>query len=269
MDIDFSFWLVVLVGSTGFVYLLDMVFFARRRQAAVSNYERQAGDKVDAAMVEVLRREPEWIEYPKAFFPVLAVVLVLRSFLVEPFKIPSGSMLPTLEIGDYILVNKFAYGLRLPVLGTEIVPIGKPQRGDILVFRYPENPSINFIKRVVGLPGDVVRYQDKRLIINGQTVDQKLAAQFPPTQPRVAIYDESLGTVEHETQIELRRNFQPTQEWNIPADSYLVLGDNRDNSRDSRFWGYVPDHLIVGKAFAIWMHMPRWVPSFSRNRILE
>lgn len=269
MDIDFSFWLVVLVGVTGFVYLIDVVFFAPRRNAAAAEYQRQAGDKVDPAMVETLKREPEWIEYPKAFFPVLAIVLVLRSFLVEPFKIPSGSMLPTLEIGDYILVNKFAYGLRLPVLGTEFYAIGKPQRGDILVFRYPENPSINFIKRVVGVPGDVVRYQDKQLFINGQQVDHKLAAQFPPSQPRVAIYNETLGMVDHEVQIELRRNFQPAQEWKVPDESYLVLGDNRDNSRDSRFWGYVPDQLIVGKAFAIWMHMPRWVPSFSRNRLLE
>lgn len=269
MDIDFSFWLVVLVGVTGFVYLLDVLFFARKRQAAAAEYQRQAGDKADPAMIETLKREPEWIEYPKAFFPVLAIVLVLRSFLVEPFKIPSGSMLPTLEIGDYILVNKFAYGLRLPVLGTEFYPIGKPERGDILVFKYPENPGINFIKRVVGVPGDVVRYKDKQLTVNGEPVSQKLAAQFPPSQPRVAIYNETLGAVEHEIQIELRRNFQPAQEWKVPEDSYLVLGDNRDNSRDSRFWGYVPDKYIVGKAFAIWMHMPRWVPSFNRNRILE
>ncbi|CBL44518.1 Signal peptidase I (SPase I) transmembrane protein [gamma proteobacterium HdN1] len=268
MDIDFTFWLVVLVGVTGFVSLLDLAYFGPRRNAAAARYQQQAGDKVEPAMVETLKREPEWIEYPKAFFPVLAVVLILRSFLVEPFKIPSGSMLPTLEIGDYILVNKFAYGLRLPVLGTEVVQIGKPARGDVLVFRYPENPNINFIKRVVGVPGDKVRYEDKRLYINGELVEQRLDAQFPPSQPRVAIYNETLGNFHHETQVELHRNFQPPQEWDVPADSYLVFGDNRDNSRDSRFWGYVPDKLIVGKAFAIWMHMPSWVPSFSRNRLL-
>lgn len=249
MDFDFALILVALVGFTGFVYLLDILIFRRRR------------GKDDPA--------PAWIEYPVSFFPVLLVVLLLRSFLVEPFKIPTGSMIPTLLVGDYILVNKFAYGLRLPVLGTEIIPIGKPKRGDIMVFKYPEKPSINYIKRVVGLPGDTIRYENKRLYINDVLVEQTLEAQLPAGKPEFKIYNEQLGEVNHAIMITLQRPAEPGQSWTVPPDSYFVLGDNRDNSRDSRYWQFVPDELIVGKAFAVWMHMPGWVPSFERNRFIE
>jgi signal peptidase I len=271
MDIDFSFWLVIFVAVSGAITLLDVLFFLPRRQRAVESYRTAVNGEVDEQVVENLLREPLLIEYPKAFFPVLAIVLVLRSFLLEPYKIPSGSMLPTLEIGDYILVNKFAYGMRLPVIGTEVVAIGKPARGDILVFRYPEQPSINFIKRVVGLPGDEVRYEDKKLFINGVLAGQEIEAQFPPSNPTRRIYNESLSGVTHTIQVDLNRNHVPPQSFKVPADSYLVFGDNRDNSRDSRYWGFVPDRLIVGKAFAIWMHMPpgSWIPSFERNGVIQ
>ncbi len=249
MDFDFALILVVLVGFTGFVYLLELLFFRRRRAP-------------DAPM-------PAAIEYPVSFFPVLLVVLVLRSFLVEPFKIPTGSMIPTLLVGDYILVNKFAYGIRLPVLGTEIIPVGKPQRGDIMVFKYPEKPSINYIKRVVGLPGDTIRYENKRVYVNDVLVEQELEAQLPAGKPEYKIYNEQLGDVNHSIMITLQRPGEPAESWTVPPDSYFMLGDNRDNSRDSRYWKFVPDNLIVGKAFAVWMHMPGWVPSFERNRLIE
>jgi len=249
MDFDFALILVALVGFTGFVYLLDILIFRRLRGK-------------DEPM-------PAWIEYPVSFFPVLLVVLVLRSFLVEPFKIPTGSMIPTLLVGDYILVNKFAYGLRLPVLGTEIVPIGKPERGDIMVFKYPEKPSINYIKRVVGLPGDTIRYENKRLYINDVLVEQTLEAQLPAGKPEFKIYNEQLGDVNHTIMVTLQRPAESGQSWTVPPDSYFVLGDNRDNSRDSRYWQFVPDGLIVGKAFAVWMHMPGWMPSFERNQLIE
>ena len=249
MDFDFALILVALVGFTGFVYLLDILIFRRLRGK-------------DEPM-------PAWIEYPVSFFPVLLVVLVLRSFLVEPFKIPTGSMIPTLLVGDYILVNKFAYGLRLPVLGTEIIAIGKPERGDIMVFKYPEKPSINYIKRVVGLPGDTIRYENKRLYVNDVLVEQTLEAQLPAGKPEFKIYNEHLGDVNHTIMVTLQRPAESSQSWTVPPDSYFVLGDNRDNSRDSRYWQFVPDGLIVGKAFAVWMHMPRWMPSFERNQLIE
>ncbi len=249
MDFDFAIVLVSLVAFTGFFYFLDLLVFKRRRQP-------------DEPV-------PQWLEFPKSFFPVLVVVLVLRSFLIEPFKIPTGSMIPTLLVGDYILVNKFAYGLRLPILGTEIVPIGEPQRGDIMVFKYPEKPSINYIKRVVGLPGDEVRYADKTVFVNDVAVETEIKAQLPPRQPRFQIYNENLGGVEHDIMLTLDRPSAPAKTWVVPAGHYFVLGDNRDNSRDSRYWNFVPNKLVVGKAFAIWMHMPGWIPSFERNRLVD
>jgi signal peptidase I len=249
MDFDFAIVLVSLVAFTGFFFLLDLLVFKPKRSA----------DEVP----------PQWLEFPASFFPVLVIVLVLRSFLVEPFKIPTGSMIPTLLVGDYILVNKFAYGLRLPILGTEIVPIGEPKTGDIMVFKYPEKPSINYIKRVVGVPGDEIRYQNKMVYINGKVVSQELEAQLPPSQPQIKIYNESLGDVVHNIMITLERPAEPSKSWTVPEGHYFVLGDNRDNSRDSRFWNFVPDKYVVGKAFAIWMHMPGWVPSFERNQLVD
>ena len=270
MDMDFSLILVVLVGFTGVFVALDLVFFNRQRQQAVVTYKDGIDEKsVDNDVVDRLLLEPWWIEYPKAFFPVLALVLILRSFLVEPFKIPSGSMIPTLNVGDYILVNKFAYGFRLPVIGTEVVPVGLPERGDVMVFKYPENPRINYIKRVVGLPGDTIRYEDKRLYINGEEMSQELVAQLPPLAPQKKIYTEDLGGVSHDIQVLLLRNQANTRTWTIGEGEYFAMGDNRDNSRDSRAWGIVPEGNIVGKAFAVWMHMPGWVPSFDSVRFIK
>jgi len=249
MDFDFAIVLVVLVSFTGFFFLLDLLVLRRKREKGAP--------------------PPQWIEFPASFFPVLVIVLLLRSFLVEPFKIPTGSMIPTLLVGDYILVNKFAYGLRLPVVGTKVVPIGEPKTGDIMVFKYPENPSVNYIKRVVGLPGDTVRYENKVIYVNGNPVEQVLEAQLPPAQPQIKIYNEKLGGIEHDIMVSLERPVEGPRTWVVPEGHYFVLGDNRDNSRDSRFWGFVPEQNVVGKAFAIWMSMPGWVPSFERNRFVD
>jgi len=269
MDIDFPLVLVVLTFATGFIYLLDVVVFAKKRStidAEVSTQEngKPVDDLDDQAQSDIVASKPSWlVENSRAFFPVLAIVLVLRSFLVEPFQIPSGSMLPTLEVGDFILVNKFSYGLRLPVAGTKVVEIGDPQRGDVMVFKFPEDGKTNYIKRVVGLPGDTIRYADKKLYINGALVPENLVANLAPYH----LYDEQLGEKKHRLiEHQLRRNSKAEGEWTVPEASYFVMGDNRDNSNDSRFWGVVPDDLVVGKAFAIWMQWGGFssMPSFSR-----
>ncbi len=218
-------------------------------------------------------KEPVWVEYGASFFPVILIVFVLRSFIVEPFKIPSGSMIPTLLIGDFIAVNKFSYGIRLPVINKKIVELGEPQRGDVVVFRYPPDPSLDYIKRVVGLPGDRVAWQDKRLTINGKPVETGRAGEHFDTErlyytPR---YVEKLGQVEHAILIEddapafVPHVVQfPQREkclyntsgliCEVPPGHYFVMGDNRDNSQDSRVWGFVPDENLVGKAFFIWFN---------------
>ncbi|OUS25330.1 signal peptidase I [Gammaproteobacteria bacterium 45_16_T64] len=266
---DFSLILVVLVSITGVFVALDLMFFQRQRVASVQQYKSEVSeDSVDNTVVDRLLLEPWWIEYPKAFFPVLALVLVLRSFLIEPFKIPSGSMIPTLKVGDYILVNKFAYGFRLPVIGTEIIPVDLPKRGDVMVFKYPENPRINYIKRVVGVPGDTIRYENKLLYINGEEMPKEFLYQAK-TMYQEKIYNEDLGTISHEMQVFRFGEYEPSRTWTIGDGEYFAMGDNRDNSRDSRSWGIVPESNIVGKAFAVWMHMPGWVPSFDSARLIK
>lgn len=248
MDIDFAFWLVVLTGLTGAVVLLDRFVLRPRRHGGA---------------------EPVLVEYSRSFFPVLALVLVLRSFLAEPFTIPSGSMLPTLQIGDYIVVNKYAYGLRLPVLGTRIVDIGAPARGDILVFRFPSKPSTSYIKRVVGLPGDVVGYNEGILLLNGAEVPLSQTERQVLVEGGVELlFRQRLG--EHDftiRRVEGRTAFPGDLQWTVPPGHYFVMGDNRDNSYDSRGWGFVPDGLIVGKAVYIWMHKEPGLhlPTFARN----
>lgn len=249
MDIDFAFWLVVATAVTGLIVLLDWQVLRARR-----------GDNA---------AEPVLVEYSKSFFPVLALVLVLRSFLAEPFTIPSGSMLPTLQVGDYIVVNKYAYGLRLPVLGTKVVPVGEPARGDILVFRFPTNPSTSFIKRIVGLPGDVVGYHEGILLLNDVPVPlTRLDRQVLLEGGVELLFRQQLG--EHEftiRRVEGRAAFTEPRDWTVPPGHYFVMGDNRDNSYDSRGWGFVPDELIVGKAVYIWMHKEPGLhlPTFARN----
>ncbi|WP_259753326.1 signal peptidase I [Pseudomonas sp. GCEP-101] len=284
MTLNFPLLLVIAVAVCGVLALVDLVLFAPRRRAAISAYEGSVSE-ADPEVLEKLNKEPVLVEYGKSFFPVLFIVLVLRSFLVEPFQIPSGSMKPTLEVGDFILVNKFAYGIRLPVLDTKVIPIGDPQRGDVMVFRYPSDPNINYIKRVIGVPGDTIRYtSDKRLYINDQAVAESLVGEEPGTLGSVTLYQEKLGAVEHMIRKEMTRfRIEPGKQWKVPADHYFMMGDNRDNSNDSRYWndpkipkdllGMVPDRNIVGKAFAVWMSWPdpkmRNLPNFSRVGVIH
>ena len=284
MSLNFPLLLVIAVAVCGLLALLDLVFLAPRRRKAIANYQASV-KPADMQVIEKLNKEPLLVEYGKSFFPVLFIVLVLRSFLVEPFQIPSGSMKPTLDVGDFILVNKFSYGIRLPVIDKKIIEVGDPQRGDVMVFRYPSDPSVNYIKRVVGLPGDVVRYtSDKRLFINGESVAEKLLGAEPNTLGSAELYQEKLGAVEHEIRKEMSRyRAMPDGEWKVPAGHYFMMGDNRDNSNDSRYWddpnipkdllGMVPDENIVGKAFAVWMSWPEpklsHLPNFSRVGLIK
>ncbi len=200
------------------------------------------------------------VEYSQSFFPVLLFVLVIRSFVFEPFRIPSGSMMPTLLKGDFIFVQKYAYGLRLPVTETKIIETGAPKRGDVVVFRLPSDPSINYIKRVVGLPGDVVVYRRHQLTINGEVVEFEPHPHASNSDTR---YIEQLGAREHEIRINSESHVRGDGEFEVPEDHYFMMGDNRDNSTDSRFIGYVPESHLVGEAVRIWLHMdglnwPRW-----------
>lgn len=267
MNFDFSLLLVAGTFVTGAGWLIDKWFFAQEREARIASAAALAEGTLSQEDQERIEKLPFWADISRSFFPVLAVVLVLRSFLVEPFQIPSGSMLPTLKIGDFILVNKYHYGLRLPVLNTKVVELNTPERGDVAVFKYPDQPSINYIKRVVGLPGDVVRYQGKKLYINGVEQPQTLKAKLPPN----ILLDETLGEVEHEIYVDVSPNPRVEGEWIVPAGQYFVMGDNRDNSNDSRIWGFVPDELLVGKAFAVWMHWPTLlsIPDFSAVRSID
>ncbi|WP_122517868.1 signal peptidase I [Pseudomonas syringae] len=284
MSLNFPLLLVIAVFVCGVLALIDLVFLAPRRRVAIVNYQGSVAEP-DIAVVERLDKEPLLVEYGKSFFPVLFIVLVLRSFLVEPFQIPSGSMKPTLDVGDFILVNKFSYGIRLPVLDQKVIQIGDPQRGDVMVFRYPSDPSVNYIKRVIGLPGDRIRYtSDKRLFVNGELVAKKLIGTEPGTLGSAELYEEQLGTVEHQIRQEMSRyRAPPDTEWTVPAAHYFMMGDNRDNSNDSRYWddpnipkdelGMVPDKNIVGKAFAVWMSWPEpklsHFPNFSRVGLIK
>ncbi|MDH4583142.1 signal peptidase I [Pseudomonas sp. BN415] len=284
MSINFPLLLVIAVAVCGVLALIDLVLLAPRRRSAIAAYEGQVGEP-DPEVVDRLNKEPLLVEYGKSFFPVLAIVLVLRSFLVEPFQIPSGSMKPTLEVGDFILVNKFAYGIRLPVLDNKVIEVGDPQRGDVMVFRYPSDPNINYIKRVIGLPGDRIAYSsDKHLTVNGKPVAEKLLGEEPGTLGSAMLYEERLGEAEHLIRKEMKRyRMEPGREWVVPQGHYFMMGDNRDNSNDSRYWndpripkdllGMVPDRNVVGKAFAVWMSWPdpkmRNLPNFSRVGLIH
>jgi signal peptidase I len=238
--LDFALILVLLTATAGAVWLLDVLLLQRDRVAAAAR-----GEQV---------REPTIVEYAKSFFPILLLVLVIRSFLFEPFRIPSESMMPTLLTGDFIFVNKFAYGLRLPVLNTKIMGFGEPKHGDVVVFRLPSDPKVDYIKRVVGLPGDVVDYEDatKRLTINGVPVEMELVGPYEG-EPSTTLGREKLG--EHEHQLLVKRGREsPGGRYIVPPGRYFMMGDNRDNSSDSRVWGFVPEANIVGKAFFIWFN---------------
>lgn len=266
MDINFPLLLVVAVFITGITTLVDRFVLQPRRRQAVARY-RRVSERADQTIVDKLDREPGIVETCRSIFPVLTLVLVLRSFLYEPFQIPSGSMIPTLEVGDFILVNKFNYGLRLPVVGTKVLSVGEPRRGDVMVFKEPRNPSINFIKRVIGLPGDKVTYRDKKLFINGEQVPQSFVAQLSDNDSFFRLYNETLDGKVHQIRKEPAMPDLGVGTWVVPAGRYFVMGDNRDKSNDSRYWGFVPEQNIVGQAVYIWMHWPKWtnLPSFKNN----
>ena len=240
MDYDFSFFLVVATLVTGVVWGGYCLYLKTVQQPYP------------------IENEPLLVEYARSFFPVVLIVLLLRSFLFEPFRIPSGSMMPTLLVGDFILVNKFTYGARLPVLNTKFIEFGEPERGDIVVFRYPKQPSVDYIKRVIGLPGDRIAYFDKKVYINGQPVKQTSLGRYQGVGQGVNMtgsehLEEDLTGVNHSILI---TPGAPTVEdvFVVPQGQYFVMGDNRDNSNDSRYWGTVPEANLVGKAFFIWMN---------------
>ncbi|MCH2577655.1 MAG: signal peptidase I [Pseudomonadales bacterium] len=279
MDIDFSLVLVSLVAFCGALWLLDNFFIKKTRLAAVENYTRnQAKDRSKeeiATAIEEYLKEPLIIEYAKSFFPVLLIVLVLRSFLVEPFQIPTGSMIPTLNVGDFILVNKYAYGVRLPIIGTKIIQVKDPDRGEVIVF-VPPHENKYYIKRVIGLPGDTVRYEDKTLFINGELISkdyvESIMIQTSIGDLPGVLYSETINGVEHATQnIDAVGRQRTRTNWVIPNGHYFMMGDNRDNSSDSRVWGTVPNEDIVGKAIAVWMHKEPGLhlPTFSRNQRIK
>lgn len=228
--------MLVILALTGLVWLLDILVLRKRRAAGAS--------------------EPMIVEYSKSFFPVILVVFLIRSFIVEPFKIPSGSMMPTLLAGDFILVNKFAYGLRVPILNNTFFDIGHPKRGDVFVFHYPPDPSIDYIKRVVGVPGDKIAYHDKQLYINGKKLDTEFVDDYSYVGSGLNMvyakrYKEQLGDVKHDILLE-DNSIMLDAEVEVPPGHYFAMGDNRDNSRDSRVWGFVPEKNLVGRAFFIW-----------------
>ena len=250
MIYDFSFYLLVAVSITGFIWLLDAVLFASKRKVVQSSSQTHQGVKVNGE-----GKEPVIVEYAKSFFPVLLIVFLLRGFVVEPFRIPSGSMLPSLYIGDFILVNKFAYGIKIPVFNKKIVALNSPERGDVVVFRYPRDPNLDYIKRVIGLPGDHIAYYNKVLYVNGTAITRDFVGQYTgPGQTFANDYVEKLEGAEHSILLLPARPNNLQGEYIVPDGEYFVMGDNRDNSNDSRVWGSVPEANLLGKAFMIWMH---------------
>ncbi len=255
---DLATILVSLTFVSGLIWLYDKIFLESKRIKASQGlgYDSSIAYNDDS-------RIPFIVDLAKSLFPVFLLVLLLRSFLVEPFRIPSGSMMPTLLVGDFILVNKFSYGIRLPVANMKVVEIGKPERGDVVVFRYPEDPKIPFIKRVVGLPGDQIEYVNKMLYVNGEPVIQQVdipryigvgsGSNMTGSEQRIEYLSD---TVSHNILIKPKRPEYHAKysKLTVPDKAYFVLGDNRDNSKDSRFWGTVPEENLIGKAFFIWMN---------------
>lgn len=316
----FALILALATLITGIIWCFDKFKWAPARRAKQAEVQAQTGNAVDSKTLAKVAKQPGWVETAASVFPVLAVVFIVRSFIYEPFQIPSGSMMPTLLIGDFILVEKFAYGIKDPITQTTLIPTGHPQRGDIAVFKYPKDPSLDYIKRVVGLPGDRVSYdpESKTVTIkpgcdNGQACDKALAVTYSDVQPsdfvqtfsgfdgnesgngfyqlpqgesmkgglRLATRNETLGDVTHrilmvtEAQSQpgmyYRQPGQPQSSWVVPQGQYFMMGDNRDNSADSRYWGFVPEKNLVGKATAIWMSFEKqegeWPTGVRLSRI--
>ena len=251
---DFEFILLFGTVATGLIWLVDFLFFAKERQQAATSRTLH---------------DPIVVEYSKSFFPVLLAVLILRGFLFEPFRIPSGSMMPTLLVGDFILVNKFDYGLRLPVTHTKITPGEKPKRGDVAVFRFPNDETLDYIKRVVGLPGDHISYYNRRLSVNGKPLktdfqntyqglgessDLLINQGCDNIKANCKVFNESIGEADYTIMTNPDVRYSADGELFVPPGHYFVMGDNRDHSNDSRFWGFVPEENLVGKAVMIWMH---------------
>ncbi len=301
MAVYFSIFLVIVTIVTGIVWLADKFYLAPQRQLKLVSAQAQCEGELSDGIVEKILEPPFYIDTPVQIFPVIAFVLILRSFLYEPFQIPSGSMMPTLLDGDFILVNKFNYGLRDPVARNKFIEIGLPDRGDVVVFKYPRDPQIDYIKRVIGLPGDRVIYKNKILYIKPacsvaydkcpdfEQVKQtfKNKSDYIDDGMPLSRYTSVMGEKTHDflvneqilprTQHYFRQSGTQANEFVVPKGHYFVMGDNRDNSLDGRFWGFVPEENLVGEAVAVWMSfdfertpdslLPRWVPTgvrFSR-----
>ncbi|KHM49770.1 signal peptidase [Pseudoalteromonas distincta] len=299
----FSVLLVLLTLGSGLIWLIDHLMYAPKRQERLAIAQTSAGAPLDEETAALIAPEPVLTEAAKSIFPMIAAITIFRSFIFEPFQIPSGSMMPTLLVGDFILVQKYSYGIKDPVWRTQLVDIGQPERGDIVVFKYPLDENVDYIKRTIGLPGDKIVYRDKRLYIQpnckeGETqqgellcnefnkIDFKLINdnEFKQGPMPLARVNENLTTVTHDILINPQaperkgRYYQqpgtPSDEWTVPADHYFMMGDNRDNSQDGRFWGFVPKENLVGKAVFIWMSfefengpddiLPGWVPTGVR-----
>ncbi|CAM2942870.1 signal peptidase I [Pseudoalteromonas atlantica] len=299
----FSVLLVLLTLGSGLIWLIDHLMYAPKRQERLALAQTSAGGQLDEETAALIAPEPAITETAKSIFPMIAAITIFRSFIFEPFQIPSGSMMPTLLVGDFILVQKYSYGIKDPVWRSQLVDVGEPERGDIVVFKYPLDERVDYIKRAIGLPGDKIVYRDKRLYIQpnckeGETkqgdllcnefnkIDFKLINdnEFKQGQMSLARVNEDLTTLKHDILINPRaperkgRYYQqpgtPSDEWTVPADHYFMMGDNRDNSQDSRFWGFVPKENLVGKAVFIWMSfefengpddvLPGWVPTGVR-----
>ncbi len=265
---DFALALVLVTAVFFVIWLVDRLAFARRRKAQAAEGE------------EGPPKDPVLVDYARSFFPVILAVLVFRSFLLEPFRIPSGSMMPTLLVGDFVLVNKFAYGLRLPVTETRILSIGEPRRGDIAVFRYPLNPKERYIKRIIGLPGDTIVVRGEQVYLNGKPVPQALVGPYQgtdkvsiqmeenPNMSPVTLHTEHVDGVKHQLLQFAYNEPDPCShgtrladggcQWVVPKGDYFAMGDNRDDSADSRFWGFVPEANLEGRAFLIWFSLADW-----------
>ncbi len=270
MDFDIALVLVVLSFVSGIIWIMDKFLWEKERLAKQQAQIASKGENLTAEERDAILSDPIIVDYAKSLFPVFFIVLILRSFIFEPFRIPSQSMMPNLWVGDFILVNKFSYGIRLPVLNTELIDSGKPKNGDVAVFRYPVNPSINFIKRVIGVPGDHVVYRNKLLFINGNPMVQEHLASYKgmgsgEKMNGASLVKENLMGVKHDILLvpgkpDLSHMYfsdfykSGTIDLIVPEGHYFVMGDNRDESHDSRFWGLVPEGNLVGKAFMIWFN---------------